>query len=263
MFSKEEIFQVLDMADTDITRNKLYRISKVYDVSIVSLILLNVLVVILETVEGLATGYPAFFRVFEFVSSAVFTIEYALRLWSCTSEEGFKHAIKGRLKYAKTPLAIFDLLAIIPFYLPFIISADLSLFRLARLFRIFKIARYVEPLQRITEVIKNKKTELYASFGVVVFLLIFASTLMYYFEHKAQPEAFSSIPAAMWWGVATLTTVGYGDVYPITAVGKVAAAIISIVGIGAFGLPAGILASGLMQLNEKNKKCPHCGEGIE
>jgi len=241
------------MADTDITRHKLWRISRIYDIALVNLILLNVLAVILETMDGLSTKYAIGFKWFEIISTLIFTVEYVLRLWSCVSEEGHKKPLIGRLKFIATPLSIFDLLSILPFYIPLFFAADLGMLRLFRLFRIFKIARYIESLKKITLVLRQKKAELCTSFGIMVFLLIFASSVLYCVENSAQPDAFSSIPAAMWWGVATLTTVGYGDIYPITILGKCAAALFSIIGIGAFGLPAGILASGLMQLSGESQ----------
>jgi voltage-gated potassium channel len=116
-------------------------------------------------------------------------------------------------------------------------------------------------------VLKAKKEELYIMIFVVLIMLIISSSCLYYFENEAQPDAFSSIPAAMWWGMAALTTVGYGDVYPITALGKFFGAIIALLGIGIFALPAGVLASGfvdeLQKRNARGRKCPHCGKDID
>jgi voltage-gated potassium channel len=143
--------------------------------------------------------------------------------------------------------AVVDLLAIIPFYLPFLIAVDgrvLRIFRVFRLFRIFGLNRYSNAADLVNKVIKSRRNELLFSFVIIIKLLLVAATLMYFVEHNAQPELFSSIPAAMWWGVATLTTVGYGDMVPITILGKVLAGIMAILGIGIFALPAGILANG-------------------
>jgi voltage-gated potassium channel len=237
---------------------------------IVALITLNVLSVILETVKSLSTQYEAFFHNFELFSVIIFTIEYLLRLWTANMEEGYKHPIIGRGKWALTPLAMVDLLAILPFYLPVFIPLDLRFIRALRLFRLFrllKMGRYSESMKTFGNVIKNKKEELFVTLFGLTILLVIASSLMYYFENAAQPEAFSSIPAAMWWGVATLTTVGYGDVYPITPIGKFLGAIIAILGIGMFALPAGILGSGFVEEMQKKRTkhrvCPHCGEDIE
>lgn len=192
--------------------------SKIFDLFIVGLIFLNIIAVILETVESLSSKYLSLFNAFELFSVGIFTAEYVMRLWTSTSNPKFKHSITGRIRFAVTPLILIDLLAILPFYLPMIIPFDLRFMRalrLFRLFRLFKIGRYSESVRTLGDVFKAKKEELFlAIFGVLI-LLIVASSLMYYVEGGIQPHAFSNIPAAMWWSVATLTTVGYGDVYPI------------------------------------------------
>lgn len=155
-----------------------------------------------------------------------------------------------------TPLAMIDLFAILPFYLPMIIPLDLRFIRavrLFRLFRLFKIGRYSKALSLLKKVLKDKKEELILIIFVVFLLLIIFSSLMYFIEKEAQPEAFSSIPEAMWWGIITLTTVGYGDVYPITPLGKILGALIAFLGIGMFALPAGILGSGLVEVVRKKE----------
>lgn len=246
------------------------KFSKIFVFFIVSLILLNVAAVILGTVESIAGRFRSLLYAFEIFSVVVFTVEYFLRLWVCTEKEEFRFPILGRIRFAFTPLAIVDLLAVLPFYLPFIFfRTDLRFIRVIRVFRIvrlFKIGRYSQALHTFGEVLKEKKEELGVTVVAVLVLLILASSLMYYVEHNAQPKVFSSIPAAMWWGVATLTTVGYGDVYPITPLGKFLGAIIALAGIGIFALPAGILASGFAShiiKKDENKVCPHCGKPIK
>lgn len=226
-----------------------------------ALIALNVVSVVLETVDGLYRMYAGFFRWFEVLSVSIFTIEYVLRIATCTSDPDYREPFRGRLSYALSFLAVVDLLAILPFYLPFILPVDLRFLRVLRLMRLLKFGRYSHSLQSLGGVLQQKKQELLVSGFVVLLLLIVASSLMYFVEHEAQPEAFANIPATMWWGIATLTTVGYGDIYPITALGKVIGAIISILGIGMFALPAGILASGFAEAMKKqeNRQCPHCG----
>jgi len=165
-------------------------------------------------------------------------------------------------------MALVDLVAILPFYLPLVLT-DLRILRLIRLFRLLrllKMLRYSESLRIFTDVYRMKKSELAMVFMVILFLLVIASALIFHVEQEAQPEAFSSIPAAMWWGVATLTTVGYGDIYPITPLGKFLGAIIALLGIGLFALPAAILGSGFVgALRRKASSkfyCPHCSEEI-
>lgn len=224
---------------------------------------------ILETVQSFSVQYAAYFAAFEIFSVVVFTVEYALRLWTCTISEQFRKPLRGRLRFAATPLVLVDLLAILPFYLPMLIGLDLRFIRSVRLFRIFrmlKMGRYSESLKTLLRVLKLKKEDLLITVFIVLFLLVIASSLMYFIEKDVQPEAFSSIPATMWWGIATLTTVGYGDLYPITAVGKVLGSLISVLGIGLFALPTGILASGfaaeMQRQKAPQKTCPHCGGAL-
>ena len=168
--------------------------------------------------------YAGPFKVFEWFSMAVFSIEYGLRVWTCTVKPEFSSPIRGRIRYMLTPSAIIDLVVVIPFYLPFFFDMDLRflrVLRLLRLFALFKMARYSQSLHLFKTVLRDTKEELLIVVAATMGLLIFASGVIYFIENKAQPEAFSSIPAAMWWAVSTMTTVGYGDVYPITNLGKI------------------------------------------
>ncbi len=238
------------------------------DIFIISLILANVIALILETVEPLYLKYGRFFELFEIFSVIFFTVEYILRVWTANYLPDFKKAITGNLRYVLTPLMLIDLLAILPFYLGFL-ALDLRLLRalrVFRIFRVFKIARYVLALTLIGGVFVKKREELIISFLFVMFLLLVSSTLMYFVENLAQPENFSSIPGTMWWGIATLTTVGYGDIYPITPLGKFLGGMIAIIGIGLFALPAGILSSGFTEAFSKKEsiqeRCPSCGKAL-
>ncbi|MDR2691551.1 MAG: ion transporter [Dysgonamonadaceae bacterium] len=223
---------------------------------IVSLIALNVFSVIFETVDYINISYGIYFRIFEKISVYIFTVEYFLRLWTCTSEEKYMRPISGRLKYIISFGALVDMFAIAPFYLPFT-NTDLRIIRILRLFRfmrIFKLGRYLNATKLITNVFKSKMEELILCMVITLSLIIIASSFMYFAENQAQPEKYSSIPATMWWCIITLTTVGYGDVFPITIIGKVLTAFIAILGIGMFALPAGILASGFSDEFQKRKK---------
>ncbi|MDD4653085.1 MAG: ion transporter [Methanothrix sp.] len=255
---KKRIFGILEPGDED---------SKYFDPFIMVLISLNVLAVVLETVKWLNASYGWLFHAFDVFSVAVFTVEYILRAWSCTEDPRFKAPVSGRLHYLITPMAIIDLLAIMPFYLPFVIP-DLRFvraLRLFRLFRILKLARYSDALKTFAEVLNLKKEELGVTLFATLIMLTVASSMVYEAENEVQPEAFANIPDAMWWGVVTLTTVGYGDIYPKTPLGKFIGSFVVIAGVGLFALPAGILASGfnevLQRRKEKKKKrmiCPHC-----
>jgi len=256
-----EIVEVAGFGDTA---------SRAFDIFIIALVFLNVAAVIVGTVQSVHARWGGPLRVFEIMSVAVFTIEYAARLWSCTADERFKHPVLGRLRCALQPMLIIDLLAILPFFCPFL-GMDLRglrSLRLLRILRIAKVGRYYSSLNLIKQVIRSKKEELVLTLALLILLLIMASSLLYYCENEAQPDKFSSIPATMWWAVATLTTVGYGDIFPITAIGKFCASSIAILGIGVFALPTGILGAGFVEVIQERKAhpqpsaCPHCGKKI-
>jgi len=201
-------------------------------------------------------------------SVCIFTLEYIARLWSCTVDPSFRGPFLGRLAFATRAMPLIDLAAILPFYLPFV-GVDLRFLRVLRLFRILRIAkigRYYPSLRLIKSVILSKKEELVLTSAIMVLMLVFSACVMYYCEHEAQPEAFPDIPSTMWWSVITLTTVGYGDVYPATPAGKFFAAIIAILGIGMFALPTGILGAGFVEEISRKKprqdRCPYCGKEL-
>jgi voltage-gated potassium channel len=230
--------------------------SSCFTIFIMTLILLNIIAVIFETVKTFSVQYARFLEIFEVFSVGIFTIEYLFRLWTCTIDKNLENPFIGRIRFIVTPLALVDLMAILPFYLPLLIPLDLRFvrgLRLFRLFRLFKMTRYSESLKTLGSVLKAKKEELIITLIAVFTLLLFASSLMYFVEHEAQPRVFTSIPAAMWWGVITLTTVGYGEIYPITHLGKFLGAIIAILGVGTFALPAGIIASGFAEVFQKRR----------
>ncbi len=251
-FSKKRIIETVDKAEEgDI-------LSKRFDIFIMTLIVLNVAAVVMETVSHIYTRYQFFFDTFEVVSVTIFSVEYVLRLWACTSIPRYSHWLWGRTKYFFSMAAIIDLLAILPFFLPLIFVIDgrvLRLLRVFRLFRLFKLGRYSRAFMMITAVIRRRREELVVTLSFVFVMLVLSSSMMYYIEHEAQPDVFTSIPATMWWGVATLTTVGYGDVYPVTPFGKLLGAFIAVLGVGIFALPAGIIATGFeSELRRKNEE---------
>lgn len=242
---------------------------RIFQVFLVTIILLNILTIVLDSVESVHRTYKTLFLQFEYFSLIFFTIEYFARLYASAENPKYEPPFTGRLKYALTPLALVDLLAILPFYLTFfpIDLRFLRIFRLMALFRLFKIARYLHALNIFKRVLADRKEQLVLSFIFILFILVLISFVMFYVEHEAQPEKFSSIPATMWWGIATLTTVGYGDIVPITSLGKLLGGLFAIAGVGLLALPAGILSSGffenLHRATEKtSRRCPHCGEEI-
>ena len=246
------------------------RVHRAFDIFIVTLITANVLAVMMETEKGFHLKHAEALRMFEVFSVAIFTIEYFLRIWVCTNNPRFKGAISGRVKYSISLLALIDLMAILPFYLPLFIPFDLRILRvirLIRLARLLKVGRYSEALKLFGRVLRTKREELLAALFILFIILIVSSSLLYYVESPVQPEKYSSIPASMWWGVVTLTTVGYGDIYPITPLGKLFGALISLIGIGFFAIPAGMLSAGFIEEHRRTraekKCCPRCGETLE
>jgi len=252
------------------TYNLLHK-NKVVIKFIYGLIILNIVALILESYKELRDNYGSLFQLIEIFSVIVFTIEYLLRLWVADLDKEVK---KSRMKFALSPLGLIDLVAIIPFYLPMIFSIDLRvirILRLLRLLRIFKLSRFSNSLKTINQVLKDTKTDLAITLFIAFILLVVSSTLMYYVENEAQPEKFASIGHSFWWSVATLTTVGYGDVYPVTAMGKLLSGIIALIGVGFIALPTGIISSAFVdKLQSKNVKkhnqeceCPNCGTKFE
>ncbi len=238
---------------------------------IYGLIILNVIALILESYKELQIEFGKVFYWFEVFSVIIFTIEYLFRLWVSDLETKYDGSnIIKRVKFATSTLGLIDLIAILPFYLPMIFPFDLRIVRILRLFRllrIFKLGRYSKSLQTINNVFKETKSELTITIFVAFVLLVLSSTLMFYIEGDAQPDKFSNIGNAFWWSIATLTTVGYGDVYPITALGKVLSAFIALIGIGFIALPTGIISSAFIDKIQENRaknkdkkcKCPKCG----
>lgn len=248
---------------------------KIINVFIIVLIILNVIAVIIETVPAVQndTDVQEFLKYFEIVSIIIFTVEYFLRVWSSNHEPKYRGSFVGRLKYMISPGAIIDLLAILPFYLHRIIGFDLRVLRMLRLlrfFRLFRLTAYMKSARMITNIFKSRINELVLSLILVLFLIIISSSVLYFAEHL-HPEnryKFTSIPATIWWAVVTLTTTGYGDMYPMTHLGKIMAGIIMLTGVAFFALPAGIITAGFLEefrktRKKKNHTCPHCGKEID
>lgn len=247
---KKNIYQILETSSS----TNLY--SLVDDIIIQFLIVLNITAFIASTSPVFSVEYQKIFENIEIVSSLVFSLEYILRMWVCTVDSKYSQPIWGRIKYALTPMSIIDLVSILPFYL-LLLFPKLSfvyLISLLRLLRLIKISRYSDSVRTLGIVLNAKKEELFATAFAVFILLIFASSLMYFVESSAQPQSFGSIPDAMWWGVVTLTTVGYGDIYPITPIGRFLGSMLAFLGIGIFALPAGIISSGFSEEVQKRKQ---------
>ena len=266
---KSTVFSILEK---DPQNNKWGWLNRIVNFSIVILVFLNVFAVIIQTEKDIAKEYSAYFSFLEILSVSFFTIEYILRVWVCTGYKPYSKPFSGRIKYMLTPMALIDLMAILPYYLLILTPIDfrfITILRFFRLLRLFKLRRYSHAISTLWRVIIDKKEELVINFVTILVLLVLSSSLMYYIEHDAQPQLFSSIPSTMWWSVSTLTTVGYGDMVPITAFGKLLSACIAMLGIAMFALPAALLSSGFTEhiKNQRRKKhhykCPHCQQKID
>lgn len=218
-------------------------LARLFNIAIMLLIAITVVIVFIETMPQIRDEYTAGFIWFEYISIALFSIEYIARLWS-SAEIDPEQPWRSRWKYAKSPLALVDLLAVAPFYLGLFIQLDTRYLRVVRLLRVLKLTRYSSSLSTLVQVLKNEFPGIVSALSILFILIVFASAGIYLVEHEAQPDAFGSIPQAMWWATITLTTVGYGDVVPITVAGKALGIVITILGVGIAALPAGIIASG-------------------
>jgi len=266
---KKAIFEVITPSDFHSTKA-----SKIFDMFIISLIIVNVALVVIDTFDVMKLKI---FDIIEIISVIIFTIEYLLRVWTADLLFPDRKPFIARLKYIFSFMALIDLIAILPFYVPFLLKDNLMVLRslrAVRLLRLFKITRYTSVLSTLGIVFKKKAGQVISSMFVVLILMVITSVLMYQVEHAAQPDKFSNAFDSLWWTVATVTTVGYGDLYPITVVGQILSTIIAFLGIGLIAIPTGIISAGfiehvnLLKEEENEKKqgekcfCPYCGKKI-
>jgi voltage-gated potassium channel len=243
---------------------------KVINGGIILLIILNVFAVMLETVPSIYEPNKRFFDNFDLFSVFIFTVEYILRVWSSTEDKKYKHPVFGRLRYMLSWGALIDLFAIVPSYLHAIMGFDLRFLRILRLmrfFRLFRLTAYMKATKLVIDVFRLRINELLLSLVLIVFLFIISSSVMYFVEHNDNPD-FSSIPATMWWSIVSLTTVGYGDMTPVTPLGKTLTGVMLLIGVALLALPAGIITSGFLEelrnsRRPKQQTCPHCGKPLD
>ena len=221
------------------------RLSKLCSGFIVTLIVLNVLAVILESHEPLGNFYATEFFIFNACSVAIFTVEYIARVWVSieSPDRKDKTRLRFRIKYMMSGVSLIDFIAIAPFYLSFFFAIDLRYLRLLRMLRLLKLTHYFKGLKLFIDVLFSELSSIAAAIFIMMVLVLLSASLMYSIEHTAQPQAFASIPDAIWWSVVTMTTVGYGDVTPVTALGKLVAIFIMLLGVGVVALPAAMLAA--------------------
>lgn len=247
---RKRLWQILEKG------NETDRVSVYTDIFLITLIILNIIAVILETVDSIYSAYSFYFIIFERSSTFIFLVEYILRVWVSIEDINKKNKISNfiiRVKYIGSWPAIIDLLAVLSGLLPMIFEIDLRILRALRMLRLLKFSRYFKVMNLLLGVLKEERQSFLAAMFLLTIAMLIASTGIYIFEKDAQPDKFGSIPEAMWWAVATLTTVGYGDVTPITAMGKIFGALITIIGIGTVALPSGILASGFSDQLKRRK----------
>lgn len=250
------------------------RLAKIINVALLLLIAANVVANIVETDAELARQGAAFFRWFEIISVAVFTVEYVLRLWSCTASPAVGGRVSSRLRQALRPMTLIDLVAIAPFYLDLLVPGGIDLrflrvMRLMRLMRLFRVGPVSAGFARLGRVIMAKRVELGVSMSVVAVATVLAAGGMYLVEHHEEGSPFTSIPRAMWWSVVTITTVGYGDMTPVTPLGKTLGSLVALIGVCSLALPVGIISSGYItepepedEDDEEPTQCPHCGRVV-
>ncbi|MDQ3366574.1 MAG: ion transporter [Myxococcota bacterium] len=261
------------------------RVGRLLSSLLLLLVAANVVTCVLETDLSIARQAPRFFASFEGASVAVFTVEYMLRLWSCASDPRYADGVRGRLRYALTPMALVDLLAIVPFYvdLAFPGTIDLRFLRILRLLRLIRLGRVRAvgtAVGSLVRVIRSRRIELGVTFAFVLVATLLAAGALYVVEHREPGTQFTSIPRAMWWSIVTITTVGYGDMTPTTPLGQLLGGIVAFIGICALALPVGILSSGFVEELHRSKPtpgastppitttattttCPHCNATID
>ena len=223
--------------------------SRILNLLLIGLIIANVAAIILESDASIGARHRVWFRLFEWLSVLLFTLEYAARVWAAVERDDgrYKAPVVGRIRYMLSPLALIDLIAILPFYLSFLVPVDLRFMRVFRLFLIFKLTRYQASMSLLARVLRNEAGPIAAALFVLAMLLVVAASFAYLAEREAQPLVFASIPDAMWWAIVTMTTVGYGDMVPVTPLGRVIGGVIAVIGLGMVALPAGLLASGFSE----------------
>ncbi|MGZ4849376.1 MAG: ion transporter [Halobacteriota archaeon] len=247
---KARIYDILDFEETADS------IEWVVTVFLIGLILLNVIVAILDTVQELSQ-FKALFHRIEVISLAIFTVEYGLRAWSITVNPKYQAPLKGRLLYLLTPIALIDFVAIFPSYIALytgITAIDflfLRSIRLLRVLRVFKLGRYNDAFSTVQRVVITRRAEFFAVFFVGIIVVILSASVMYMVEFNNPSGQFDSIPETMWWAIVTLTTVGYGDMIPITPIGKMIGSIIALIGVAFVALPAGIMGAGFVEEFQK------------
>lgn len=224
------------------------RVARLFDTALATLIVVNVSCVILESVESIRENFGFAFDLLEHVATAIFATEYVLRVWTCVDlrEPSYRDPLWGRLRYMRSFFALVDLVSVLPALLDLFGAADLRVLRLLRLLRMLKLVRHSTTFGLLFAVLREERQSISALLFVLLLTVTISGSMMFMIENERQPEVFTSIPVAMWWAIETLTTVGYGDIVPMTATGRVIGGVVSIVGIGTLALFSGLITVGFL-----------------
>ena len=240
-------------------KNESNKLSKGFNYFLMALIIWSVGEMALETDDNIFLPYREYFNIFDFFTVMVFSVEYAIRIMTAhlDPENRGKTRWQSIRSYVFSFAGLVDLISILPFYLTFtnIDLRVLRMIRLLRFFRVFKITRYNDSMKLVVDVIKDKSSEIGVIMGLIIIIMIISSFIMFYAEHEAQPEQFPNVLGCLWWAVVTMTTIGYGDVYPVTMVGKIVGSTMALLGIGLVAMPTGIISAGFLEkVNERKEK---------
>ena len=221
------------------------KLHEIFDFFIVSWVLISVTAVILESVDSINYYLHVEFIILDTIAVAIFSTELIMRLYSCVENPAYQHWLSGRLKFARQPSSIIDILAIAPFFLESLLDHlfDLRFLRVFRLLRLMKLGRYSDATKSLFLVIQREWPVMKAAIFIMLMLVMLAACLGYLFEHEAQPDKFENIPQSIYWAVITLASVGYGDISPVTPAGRAITIVLALLGIGIFAIPAAILSS--------------------
>ena len=256
---KKRIFEIIQIG------NRKDIISKVFDIFITVVIFLNLAATMTATFDEAAAYMPVLNGI-ELVTSIIFLVEYCLRIWTADCLYPDKKGIKAVLQFVFSLSGLIDFFTFFPTFLPFVFPTGMvafRIFRVIKIFRLFQINAQYDAFSVITNVLKEKKSQLFSSICMILVFMMAASLCMYSLEHEAQPEQFRNAFSGIWWSVSTLLTVGYGDIYPITTLGKMMATVISFLGVGMVAIPTGIISAGFVEQYTKLKTLAYHSEEHE
>ena len=254
---RKRLFEIVEVGAADDW------ISRGYDLLSTLILVVNLTVTVMNTFDAMSLRYGAMLKGIESFTVAFFAVDYVLRLFSCRFLRPAERELKSLLLYMVSFTGLVDLLSFLPYYLPFFFpdgAVAFRMFRVIRIFRLFRINAYYDSLNVITEVLTSKKQQLLSSVFILLVLMLGSSLCMYSLEHEAQPEVFRNAFSGIWWSVSTLLTVGYGDIYPVTTLGKLFGTIIAFLGVGMVAIPTGIISAGFVDQYSRLKRISEYAE---